>query len=294
MQRKYGAIQKEADNLIRSNFWISATIEGVEKRFTDDYPFLGAEVTIENGDKKINKLDFPGHDGVITGQVFYGEFQLIIQTTLLAKDSDDYNLILGELRSLLYRENYYYVRHSKLPARQYAIDECLIEDDRLTDNSGTIKFTFNCFKGFSESLATSTVPLEYNEEVWGIGLNLPDGEDLQYVFSDEPIFNLYNPSDMRINPRFHPLSIALTCDSKPGQNVRIYNRTNGTLFELQKQVKKSDILLIDGVYPYLNDKRCGIDTNHGLITLERGWNRVQVVNAENITVAFDFPFYYRG
>ncbi|MBC1406107.1 phage tail family protein, partial [Listeria welshimeri] len=181
----------------------------------------------------------------------------------------------------------------KLPARKYAVNTCDIELTRKASNLADLTLTFNCFKGFSESLYTSTVPFEYSEEAWGIGLNLPEGDNLQYVFSDEAIFNIYNPSDMRINPRFHPLSIALTCDSVTGQNVRIYNRTNGTLFELKKTIKKADVLLLDGVYPYLNDARCGIDTNHGLITLERGWNRVQIINATNTTIAFDFPFYYR-
>jgi hypothetical protein len=275
--------------------WVRIIQGDTQTDLTEQFPIrvLGVRSTMPTA--SIPRVTHAGVDGAVTYTPSYEPFNLEVDCLLESYDNYDYHLVMNELKSLLCGQSTYYVQYEKLPARQYCVDECSIEEpDKFRKDAARFTLKFYVFKGFSESLATSTVPLEYNEEVWGIGLNLPDGEDLQYVFSDEPIFNLYNPSDMRINPRFHPLSIALTCDSVPGKNVRIYNRTNGTLFELKKQVKKSDILLIDGVYPYLNNVRCGIDTNHGLITLERGWNRVQVINATNTTIAFDFPFYYRG
>ncbi|WP_088838931.1 phage tail domain-containing protein [Listeria sp. ILCC792] len=275
--------------------WVRIIQGDTQTDLTERFPIrvLGVRSTMPAA--SIPRITHTGSDGAVTYTPSYEPFNLEVDCLLEAYDNYDYHLLIAELKSLLCGQSTYYVQHEKLPARRYCVDECRIEEpDRFRKDAARFTLNFYVFKGFSESLATSTVPFEYNEEAWGVGLNLPEGEDLQYTFENEPIFNIYNPSDMRINPRFHPLSIALTCDSVPGQYVRIYNRTNGTLFELKKPVAKSDVLLIDGVYPYLNDARCGIDTNHGLITLERGWNRVQVINATNTKISFDFPFYYRG
>ncbi|MHC5319537.1 phage tail domain-containing protein [Listeria kieliensis] len=274
-------------------YWVSVIQNEEETFLTDRFPLRLIEVRSLLGNTKDNSTSFVGQDGEIVYPPTYEAFSLEVDFRLKAIDNYDYHLLVGELKSLLCQEAPYFVRHEKLPARKYAVDRCEISPTRKSANLADLTLTFHCFKGVSESLYTSTTAFTYEEEAWGVGLNIPEGEDIQYVFEGEAIFNVYNPSDMRINPRFHPLSIALTCDSVTGQNVRIYNRTNGTLFELKKPIKKADVLLLDGVYPYLNDARCGIDTNHGLITLERGWNRVQIINATNTTIAFDFPFYYR-
>lgn len=275
-------------------YWVSVTQDQEEIFLTDRFPLRLIEVKTPLGKEKIKGTSFTGQDGEIVFPPTYEAFNLEMDFQLMAVDNYDYHLLIAELKSILCQNTPYFVRHEKLPSRKYAVNTCEINTTRKSANVAGITLIFNCFKGVSESLYTSTTPLTYDEAAWGVGLNLPEGEDLQYVFSNEPIFNVYNPSDMRLNPRFHPLSIALTCDSVQGENIRIYNRTNGTLFELKKQIKKKDVLLIDGVYPYLNDVRCGIDTNHGLITLERGWNRVQIINATNTTIAFDTPFFYRG
>lgn len=277
----------------KDRYWVSVLQNAEEIRLTDRFPLRLLEIRTPLGKEKSNSVSFVGQDGEIVYPPTYEPFELQIDFKLKSIDNYDYHLIISELKNLLCQNSPYYVRHEKLPARKYAVDRCEINLTRKSANLADLTLTFHCFKGVSESLYTSTTAFTYDEEAWGVGLNILEGEDLQYVFEGEAIFNVYNPSDMRINPRFHPLSIALTCDSVTGQNVRIYNRTNGTLFELRKPIKKADVLLLDGVYPYLNDERCGIDTNHGLITLETGWNRVQIINATNTTIAFDFPFYYR-
>jgi hypothetical protein len=262
---------------------------------TSQYPITAREFRTTSPTASIPRIQMTGSDGAITYTPSYEPFSLEISCTLEATDNYDYHLILAELKSILCGQDIYYIQHEKLPARRYAVDECKIEEpERFRKDAANFTLSFTVFKGVSESLYTSTTPLTYDAEAWGVGLNLPQGEEVAYIFSELAIFDVYNPSDVRINPRVHPFSIALTCESVTGANVRIYNRTNGTLFEMKKPLTKSDVLHLNGVYPYLNDVRCGIDTNHGLITLERGWNRVQVINATNITIAFDFPFYYRG
>ena len=52
-------------------------------------------------------------------------------------------------------------------------------------------------------------------------------------------------------------------------------------------------LTLDRVIPKLNGVSCGINTNHGLITLPPGENHIQIQNLTRVKSTWDFRFLYK-
>lgn len=272
-----------------SKYWVKAIIGGKEFNLTDLLSLDLIEVDLSSPSYSNNNISRNGIDGELPINGSYAPLKLDIKFKLKAQDNYDYHMILREANDILCGNAPYYVSHEKSPGIIYAVDSCDISRSRTSANRADITLSFNVYKGFSESLGTTLDMFNYDAEEWQIGQNLPNGEDLQYVFQRNS-FSIYNASSFKVNPLFgHQFDIALTCDGMP----TIRNVTNGSSISLKKQVAKSNVFLSNGVYPYLDDKRCGRDTDHGIIKLEKGWNNIKITNANNINIAFNFRYMYR-
>ena len=62
-----------------------------------------------------------------------------------------------------------------------------------------------------------------------------------------------------------------------------------------KSIKKNQQIVINGVHPFINNKRVGIDTNWQWLTLEKGFNDIEVTgeNIKGVKTQWIFPFIYR-
>ena len=67
------------------------------------------------------------------------------------------------------------------------------------------------------------------------------------------------------------------------------------MFEYKKDIKSNQQLIINGVYPTINGKRVGIDTNHEWLSLAPGYNDIEITGTDitQSTIEFIFPFIYR-
>lgn len=230
-----------------------------------------------------------GIDGSIALDGYFSPYQLEITFVMQGSDIYDYHLFEREIREFLNVKKMYYVFHDKMPGIRFPVNGCSVSLERKYKKNAVVTITWNVYKGFSESLGTTLDMFTYDTEKWQIGQNLPNGEDLQYVFQRNS-FSVYNASSFEVNPLMgHQFDIALTCDGMP----TIRNVTNGSSISLKKQVAKSNIFLVNGVYPYLDNQRCGRDTNHGIVKLGPGWNKFEITGATNINVAFNFRYMYR-
>lgn len=159
-----------------------------------------------------------------------------------------------------------------------------------TTGYGTATITLYCAKGFAET-THSTGELLINEPangyepgLWGIGTHFENG-------GVNPIYSAFDQSSMQI---LNPGTIALRAKglhgkiiAEEGSNFTITNNTNNTSFTYKKGFMKLELdgylCMVDGHFDYVN-------TDHGHIDIERGWNDFSVSGATKVT--FDLHFYY--
>lgn len=144
--------------------------------------------------------------------------------------------------------------------------------------------------GVKWSLAYSDDLMEYKQDLWQLGMNLPNGQDLQYHFVDTHEFDIYNASDIDIDPVQHyPLQILVT-----GYNGHfdMINETTGDEVIYSASITPSDRLLFDSLNVYKNGVLDNEDTNFGWIRLKAGWNHFKIFGYDKVDIRFHFRFVY--
>ena len=278
---------------------------------------MNKEVKIITNDKTINLTDFDnfmfldyvendvqiktdtvevnGVDGVLTGASTFAPFELELNFAFSGVDIKDYHLFKSKLRSIVYQREPYYVWHSDMPGKKYAVLPSATEIEDLYSRSGKVTLKFSVFKGYSESLYL-TDQFSLGDGLWQFESGVLPDSATSYEHTRQH-FEILNGSSDTINPRLrHKLKIYMRLDAPNG--FKLINTTTGDIFEYKEAIDSNDRLLIDGAYPWLlhdlQDKRCGRNTNHGVITLAPGINKFEIWgNVTNTLTKFTFPFIYR-
>lgn len=249
------------------------------------------DATEEDVETTVNSLEINGTDGVMMGPSTFGPFKLVLRFSYIGEDVTDYKLVKSKLRSLLYQRKPYYVIHSDMPGKKYAVycESNAIED--LTNKFGTFEVTFVVYKGYSESLYM-TDQYSLMSDKWQFESGVMPDADIKYKHTRQK-FSIYNGSSDTINPRMrHQLQIWIRLKTTTG--FQLVNKTTGDVFEYKGKLETNQSFLIDGAYPYIEKKRCGRLTNHGLITLAPGYNDFEIWGTvSNVEMQFIFPFIYR-
>ncbi|MBC1523728.1 phage tail domain-containing protein [Listeria booriae] len=280
MYNKYASNQEK--------YWVRAIIGQDEFSITEGFNLRLMEVIEEDAEANDNSINLSGMDGVLPVTNTFAPFNLVFKFKLNAFDVQDFHLIKRKLKDFLHRREPYFIYHQKNAGMKFAVDRVEIETDRRSKDTGIFTVTFRVYKGYAESLGTCLDSLTFDADIWQAGTNLQI-QDMRYIYDRSPI-NLYNASSDTINPLMrHSLDIALTCEGSP----RIENITTGDVYQFYGTLKKQDVLLISGVYTYVNNTRRGKDTNHQVLRLAKGWNDIRVTGVSNLLIAFSFPFIYR-
>lgn len=249
------------------------------------------DATEEDVETNVNSLEIKGTDGVMMGPSTFGPFKLILRFSYIGEDITDYKLVKTKLRNLLYQRNPYYVVHSDMPGKKYAVycENNAIED--LTSKFGTFEMTFQVYKGYSESLY-KTDQYSLMSDKWQFESGVMPDADIKYKHTRQK-FSIYNGSSDTINPRMrHQLKIWIRLKTNTG--FKLVNKTTGDVFEYKGKLETNQSFLIDGAYPYIEKERCGRLTNHGLITLVPGYNDFEIWGTvSDFEIQFIFPFIYR-
>ncbi|PTI10691.1 phage tail protein [Staphylococcus xylosus] len=258
-----------------------------------DIPNLKFLDFIEEGvEVKPNTVEMNGTDGLLIGPNSFGPFNLILNFSFKGYDSTDLRLIKQKLRGLLFRREPYYVWHSDLPGKKYAVYCTEDGNESLTNSFATFAITFVVFKGYSESLRdTNDIELLQENVQFEQGLDLAD--KLKYKHSEKS-FSIFNGSTDIIDPlKRHKLIIQMSVESPNGFKIR--NKTTGDVFEYKKKIKKTQKFILNGVYPYVDKKRVGIDTNYSYLTLATGINNIVIEGdgVEQVDIEFIFNYIYR-
>src|SRR5699024_3719693 len=259
----------------------------------NDCHFLESEITEVN--TKTEEQEIAGMDGVLVGANTFGSFELTLRFYYDGVDSNDLILFTEKIKKIIHTRKPMYVVHSELPARKYAFNSAKIEWEKITNSDTTFSISFNVYKGYSESLY-DTDNFNLSDGLWQFESGVLPDSTTKYEHTRQK-FEILNGSSDTINPRLrHKLKIYIRLDAPNG--FKLINTTTGDIFEYTEPLDSNDRLLIDGAYPWLlhdlQDKRCGRNTNHGVITLAPGINKIEIWgNVSNTNVKFTFPFIYR-
>ena len=159
----------------------------------------------------------------------------------------------------------------------------------------SIGFTNYCGLGYS--LGTSSNLKTYDSELWQMGMNLPNMEDIPYEFSDSDglnTFKIYNPSDVVIDPYYQQSELKITMNVGVNSLVELDNLTTGDTYTVKTGNVSTNKIVIDGIETTINGVASTSATNYGVITLVQGWNQFRVTSSYKpvTSIAFDFPFVY--
>lgn len=240
-----------------------------------------------------NQIEMEGSDGVLTGPMNFGPFNLILRFSYLGKDHKEYLLIKEKLRQTFNRRDPYYVWHSEMPGKKYAVIPEAQQVEDKTDRFGEFEFSFSVYKGYSESLK-DTSEFKWGDDAWQFEQGVMSDQEIKYNH-DIRYFKIYNGSNDTINPLLrHKLNINLTLKAPNG--FELVNLTTDEVFEYKKALKKKTTINIVGVHPYIDNERVGKDTNYDFITLAPGYNEILIRGKgvpDNPQSEFIFNFIYR-
>ncbi|MER1301141.1 phage tail domain-containing protein [Ligilactobacillus salivarius] len=198
-------------------------------------------------------------------------------------DENDTKLAINELQRFLTTRDGMWITWSNWGQRCYYVKLKQITPSISSISDFTAEIVFTDLIGLSRTIGDTS---DLSNLVYGFGNKIT--RDMSYTFKNNS-FDVYNPSDILIDPerRGHPLKIILSGSSNGG--MKITNKTTGDY--ITRKGNWSGVWKLDGVNPYLNNTNDGINTDHGVITLQKGYNAFQVDNFTG-SISFEFPFWY--
>lgn len=239
-----------------------------------------------------NTTEINGVDGVLTGASTFAPFELELRFMFSGVDIHDYHLFKHKLRQIIYQREPYYVWHSDMPGKKYAVLPNATEIEDIYSRNGEISITFSVFKGYSESLK-DTDEFSLSSGDWQFEGGVLADDNIKYKHNTTS-FKIYNGSSDVINPLLrHRFKLIVNIDAPKG--FKINNKNTGDTFEYKKAIKNNQTLTINGVHPFVNDNRVGIDTNWQWLTLDEGFNDIEITgeNISKVKTQWIFPFIYR-
>ncbi|BCA86641.1 hypothetical protein EsVE80_21640 [Enterococcus saigonensis] len=241
---------------------------------------------------EVEYVDFAGTNGSREANSSFRPFELVFEIDLFFDDENDRELLETELHQLFFPGYSYYLNHDLAPGKMFLVNPISFElqDEIIASNYANYKVTLNVFRGYAESLATTLTDFSLGEE-WQFSQGLVS-EDHEYTHQTSR-FTIFNAGDFTIDPRENYLKIKI--EGMSDGNLTVFNATTGERFIYRGSLNSvsGETLTLDGVYPLKNGIHCGIDTNHGLISLVPGENKIEISNASRIKTAWDFRFLYK-
>lgn len=247
----------------------------------------------EGVEAQANTLEVKGTDGVLLGPTTFGPFNLVLNFSFKGEDKRDLRLLKQKLRNLFFRREPYYIWHSDMPGKKYAVYCESNENEDLTNSFATFKVTFVVYKGYSESI-DDTSQFSLSNGRWQFESGILATSDVHYSH-DHTAFRIYNGSSDTVNPIMrHNFKLIIHAAAPKG--LKITNTTTGDVFEYKEPLNYANELVINGVHPFLDRKqRVGKYTNFEWITLAPGYNQIVITgeNIKKVQTEWIFNFIYR-
>lgn len=235
-------------------------------------------------------------DAVTDGQAYsYSQIGMnTINGRFFLKYSDwyDYKMKKHEIARFFMQKGLYRIRTDAEPGIVKFVRAGNFEIKNPEDGTHIVQFTipFDNPSGVKWSYAYSDELIEYDKNLWQYGMNLPNGQDLQYHFVNTHNFDIYNASDIDLDPREkYPVQIIAT--GFHGKFDMI-NETTGDEIVYTESLNPEDTLVWDQLSVFKNGKLDNVSSNLAWIRLKRGWNHFRIYGYDNVDIRFHFRFVY--
>lgn len=272
--------------------WVNFITDNKTERITDIDNFKFLDAKEDDVIPKYDTVELNGADGILPGQINFEPFKLVLRFSYKAIDYKDYLLFKSKMRGVFFKKAPFYIVHSKMPGKKYAVISDNNSIDDKTDKFGEFEVSFVVYKGFSESVNTTDDEFFFDSN-WMFENGIPLDFEPKYHHTSSQ-FTIWNGSTDTIDPRniHHQLQIKMNIKATDG--FELVNYTTGDIFRYNKSISPDIDFVLSGVYAYYDNNKVGIDTNRGIITLAPGKNILKIrgdVSSQN--VVFKFPFIYR-
>ena len=249
--------------------------------------YLGDDSTLASTNQL---LQIPGIDGAVNQYKTYSNYQVPAKFFLRFENWQDYKLAKHQINRLFSSRKLIRIRTDVEPAMVRFVMPNPPEIAPTEAGARYTSFTenFDNPSGYRYSLYRSdSLPNIANG--WQFGMNLPKTLP-SYHFTSKS-FKVYNASDIAIEPykQKHDLRILFKFS---GSQMKITNKTNGSSYTYKNSSNGNDQIILDGIRTTLNGNPASANTDYGTVTLETGWNDIDVSGADNVDITFSFPFIY--
>lgn len=264
-----------------------------------------------------------GRHGTVDYGATFGTRTITVPFNLKAYDLMDFPLLRDVLFGLVLDTESFYIREMRRPKKlAYSFVDTTEQprmdsetDNKLVggkqylvrlqntfdleqielDGEGELEFETTELP-FAESIGTTQDierdGIDDNSELWGFGMGLiADDESLKYTHEGTS-FRIYNAGNVPVHPFQQELKITISNVSGSSKEFELKNKTNGTTFKVNEEVKSNQVIVLDGPNITSNEIQFLRKTNKGFIELETGWNDFSIKGATSAKVEFSFLFYY--
>lgn len=233
-----------------------------------------------------------GLDGV--AYAFQKRTQNVINAKFVLKYTDwyDYQMKKHTLAKFFAQKGLYRIRTDAEPAivKYVYAGNFAVAPTEGGSNTALITIPFDNPSGLKYSLGYSDGVMDYNSGLWQAGMNLPMNKSLQYEYNATRSFQIYNASDITVDPiQHHDLQVIVK--NTTGQ-VRIENTTTGNYVAYNGTLTTTDQLVWDGVNLYLNGSLANNSTDFTYLTLAPGYNDIKIISTADLDIDFHFRFIY--
>ncbi|WP_312498297.1 phage tail family protein [Bacillus luti] len=229
-----------------------------------------------------------GSDGLLDLGSTYGAWEGSAECRIEAKDNADFELLRDELKRILFSREAFYIVRDQMPGFRRLVKCKNPLAFARSERHGKITIDFISSASYWESVGTTMSPFTFDSNLWQLGQNLP-AEDLIYKPTTTS-FQIYNASDVEIDPRKLPLIIRIRGATN---GLTITNRTTGDVFKLNIPTAAGDTVELNRVRVFKNGNTVFTSTNRKVIKLAPGWNDFIVSGTSGaFQIEFDFRFYY--
>lgn len=207
-------------------------------------------------------------------------------------DNYDYELQRMEVLEIFRSHEEFFIINLRTPFLRWKVVAEAFSYPRLNNywKASNVSVNLVCADGYAESTSTTLTMLNPKTSDWGLGMNLPLDEKLDYQFKNQNSFKIFNASNIPLLGEERPVNIHFS--GVVSSKLAIKNKTTNQTWELNKTLKKTDKLVIQGMVPVLNNKLIYESCNHSYLDYVIGWNQLEVSGASDFTIDFETRFYY--
>lgn len=230
--------------------------------------------------------------GQVLTDVVIDKMTIPLTLMIQAEDTIDLELKRLDLKRIFNSDEPFYVYTNRIPYLRWkcVVDGTISYPQIENFWQATATINLSCPLGLAETVATTAdSDFSYESGKWGLGLNIPHGVELKYVFNSSPC-RVYNASN--IDLKADELPVEITFNGNVKDALTITNSTTNQVFKLAGSYTKQDTIVIDGIVPTVNGTEQYSKTNHAYLDFVKGWNDLSVSGATDYTIKFNTRFYY--